>query len=57
MQPWEWQGYLQAARHFYESRFEEARAGFAALQQAKAPWVAGRARTYMVMRTGDQPLR
>lgn len=46
----EWQGYLQAARHFYESRFEEARAGFAALQQAKAPWVAESA-TYMVMRT------
>lgn len=46
----EWQRYLQSARHFYESRFEEARAGFAALQQAKAPWVAESA-TYMVMRT------
>lgn len=46
----EWQEYLQAARHFYDGRFEEARAGFAALQQAKASWVAESA-TYMVMRT------
>ncbi|MFM4705119.1 hypothetical protein [Aeromonas bivalvium] len=46
----EWRDYLQAAQHFYDGRFDEARAGFAALQQARDPWVAESA-TYMVMRT------
>ncbi len=46
----EWRDYLHAARRFYDGQFEEAHAGFTALQTAKAPWVAESA-TYMVMRT------
>ncbi|MGL5812357.1 MAG: hypothetical protein ACRCYW_03350 [Aeromonas sp.] len=46
----EWRDYLHAAQRFYDGQFDEARAGFAALQTAKSPWVAETA-TYMVMRT------